>query len=256
MRPAGPARPSTATPPATEKRKLTEIRVIYRNEAATGALTGTGGIHDIISVTFPSRRLVYQSYQLAFPQTWLSPTWGTRVTTTMPFTNAGYVQLDGTGTDWFRPSGTASLGTSNSTCRSRPQITDPKGQKQAVTLDVLGRVTKTAVIGKDGEGDTLTDPTTTLTYELDAWRTSGTPASVRTKARETHASGTTRWQEQIAYSDGGGNVVLAKAKAWPGLAPKRDTLGDLVFDVNGDLELEQADPRWIGNRLYQPGHAD
>lgn len=70
-------------------------------------------------------------------------------------------------------------------------VTDPNGNRQAVALDALGMVIKTAVMGKlaNSDGDTLADPTTELEYNLFAWKDSGKPTVVHTTARETHGVG-------------------------------------------------------------------
>ena len=116
------------------------------------------------------------------------------------------------------------------------QVTDPNEQIAQAAFDALGRVVKTAIIGRDGEGDTLTDPTTEITYELTRWINDSLPNRVHTRARETHADPGSRWQESYAYSDGGGNVVSTKVQAEPGLA----------YDV-GTSQWVHTDPRWVGS---------
>ncbi|TVQ87757.1 MAG: toxin, partial [Deltaproteobacteria bacterium] len=123
---------------------------------------------------------------------------------------------------------------------------DPNGVKQQVAFDALGRVVKLAVIGAatpTPEGDTLEEPTVAFTYEVDRWADSALPNRVKLELRQVHkASG---FQVQYAYSDGGGEVVMTKVQAKPGLAPERDEHGELVF-VDEVLQLTEADPRWIG----------
>ena len=126
------------------------------------------------------------------------------------------------------------------------KITDINDNFVEAAFDELGRVTKTAVAGKNsGEGDTLTDPTTKLTYELDRYATSGDPSRVKTELRENHG-GTATWLESYAYSDGSGNAIMTKVRAEPGDAPELDLNGDPVFS-GGELQYANADPRWVGS---------
>lgn len=124
-------------------------------------------------------------------------------------------------------------------------VTDPNGNRQALAFDALGMVIKTAVMGKvnDSDGDTLTDPTTELEYNLTT-----VPAVVHTITRENHGVSNTDFQHSYTYSGGLGQVVLHKVQAEPGLAPKRDGNGDLVFD-EGELVFEDTgtNVRWVGN---------
>jgi len=128
-------------------------------------------------------------------------------------------------------------------------VTDPNGNRGAAAFDALGRVTATAVMGKVGgsDGDTLEDPTARFTYVLDAWDTGEKPNHVKTEARETHGDSETRWQTSYAYFDGFGRACLTKAQAEPGLAPERDSAGQLVYDNEGHLVYTQAEDRWVGN---------
>ncbi|MCY1056207.1 SpvB/TcaC N-terminal domain-containing protein [Nannocystis sp. SCPEA4] len=117
-------------------------------------------------------------------------------------------------------------------------VTDPNGNRQAVAFDALGMVVKTAVMGKvsGSDGDTLTHPTTEIQYDLTV-----VPTVVHTIARENHGAGNLAFQHSYAYSGGLGQVVLQKVQAEPGLAPKRDGNGDLVW------EDTSPNPRWVGN---------
>ena len=126
------------------------------------------------------------------------------------------------------------------------EITDPNGQRTQAGFDALGRVVKTAVVGKEGEGDTLEDPTTTITYEDDRWWQLGEPVRVHLRQREEHQNANTRWLEQHAYSDGGGTTVLVKARVAPGRAPVRDTEGRVVLQEDGKLAMADARIRWVG----------
>lgn len=129
-------------------------------------------------------------------------------------------------------------------------ITDPNGNREAVAIDALGMVVATAVMGKAGadEGDTLDDPTTEVTYDLSRWKRSGgkLPCFVRTRTRERHGPGNTRWQESYTYSDGSGRVAMTKARAEPGPAPLRRD-GRLVLDANGAIVVEHVAERWVGS---------
>ncbi len=119
------------------------------------------------------------------------------------------------------------------------RVIGPNGNSVAASIDALGRVTATAVMGREGEGDTLDSPTTEITYEVHRWTDQGLPNRVYTRARETHADPNTRWLQSYAYSDGGGNVVMTKAQAEPGEA--------YYVDDQGQLQQTDADPRWVGS---------
>lgn len=57
------------------------------------------------------------------------------------------------------------------------------------------------------------------------------------------------WQVSYCYYDGSGHEILTKTQAEPGLAPKRDAQGKLVFDGSGKLVQADSgtDLRWVGN---------
>ena len=127
------------------------------------------------------------------------------------------------------------------------RTTDANQNRTANAFDELGMVRAVAVMGKDGQGvgDTLDDPTLTLDYNLDAWSLEQKPTWTHATAKETHGLGNLKTQQQFTYHGGMGQVVMAKVQAEPGLAPKRDQDGELVFQ-NGELVFEAADPRWVG----------
>ena len=131
------------------------------------------------------------------------------------------------------------------------QVTDANGNRSQVAFDVLGFVSRSAVMGKagDDDGDSLDDPTSTFEYDLFAWQTSGKPNWAKSRTRETHQDPNTRWLEQRSYFSGSGGVVMVKAQARPGLAPQRDQDGALVLDQDGAPVLADTSPslRWIGN---------
>ncbi len=127
-------------------------------------------------------------------------------------------------------------------------VTDANGNRAAAQVDELGRVVATAIMGKEGDtdGDTLEDPTTTFTYDLTRFATTGEPNMVYSRAREQHGAANLRWQEAYSYSDGSGREVMRKIQAEPGLAPERDGVGALVHDGEGALVFAACDPRWVG----------
>ncbi|WP_438017764.1 SpvB/TcaC N-terminal domain-containing protein [Sorangium sp. So ce315] len=129
-------------------------------------------------------------------------------------------------------------------------ITDPNLNRAAVAFDALGRVVRSAVMGKDSadEGDTLDNPTTRIEYDILRWQTEQKPAFVHTFAREVHHyhSPSTPFRESLAYCDGFGRVVMQKVQAEPGDAPLRDVQGALVRDGNGALVLGLVTARWVG----------
>ncbi|MBK9261999.1 MAG: toxin, partial [Polyangiaceae bacterium] len=128
-------------------------------------------------------------------------------------------------------------------------VTDPNGNRSAVKVDELGMVIATAVMGKVGgsDGDTLEDPTTTFEYDLDRWQNDGKPNMVHSAVREEHGDEGSPWQHSYTYLDGLGGELMKKVQAEPGLAPVRDEItGELEKDLEGNLVLENASPRWVG----------
>jgi RHS repeat-associated protein len=127
-------------------------------------------------------------------------------------------------------------------------LSDPNRNQTAVEFDALGRVVKTAVLGKEGvgEGDTLADPTTRLEYHLHCWKSRGKPVFVHTLAREKHGAANPRWQEAFSYSDGFGREVMKKVQAEPGLVPVLDAHGRPLRNPDGSLQLRHEPHRWVG----------
>ncbi|MEM9458242.1 MAG: SpvB/TcaC N-terminal domain-containing protein [Myxococcota bacterium] len=139
------------------------------------------------------------------------------------------------------------------------RVTDINGHHAEAMYDSLGRVIRTAVIGKNGEGDSLADAataTSTIEYELHRWQQTQRPNRITTRVRETHQSAlaaeqTTRWLTQIAYAGGGGQTVMNKASAAPGpaiaLAP--DGTPALVDDGTGAMVVQvvHSNPRWLAS---------
>ncbi|HEY2714689.1 MAG TPA: SpvB/TcaC N-terminal domain-containing protein [Solirubrobacterales bacterium] len=151
-------------------------------------------------------------------------------------------------------------------------ITDANRNRSGVRCDALGMVVATAAMGKllpDGgdEGDHLDtttaepaagdDPTTKLSYDLDAFRAWATdpghdpdhpaPTWTHTMARVRHKDPATPWTESYAYGDGLGRTALVKALAEGGPAPVRDAAGKLERDAEGHLVLAPAPLRWVGS---------
>src|SRR5829696_48531 len=120
-------------------------------------------------------------------------------------------------------------------------ITDPNKNRSMVEVDALGMVVKSVVMGKDGagEGDTLTDPTTKMEYELFNWMNNNKPNFVHIFAREQHGASNPRWQESYVYSNGSGSVAMVKAQAHSGKA--------LQANPDGTVTEVDANPRWVGN---------
>ncbi|MDP9316863.1 MAG: FG-GAP-like repeat-containing protein [Chloroflexota bacterium] len=133
-------------------------------------------------------------------------------------------------------------------------ITDPNGNRSAVSFDVLGMVVATAVMGKPGEklGDLLGDfeaepaltdlqafiadpqaqaasllgkATTRIVYDLERYHRSDQPPFAATLARETHfhdpGGALPRIQISFSYSDGFGREIQKKIQAEAGDAPQR-----------------------------------
>ncbi|MEX2961168.1 SpvB/TcaC N-terminal domain-containing protein [Microbulbifer sp. TYP-18] len=120
------------------------------------------------------------------------------------------------------------------------ETTDPNGNRAATAFDALGRVVRTAVMGKQGDsdGDTLDDPTATVSYDSFAWQDRQEPTHTVSRTREQHGDPQARWQESHSYFDGSGRTVLTKSQAPAGPA--------LHLGADGAVAEIHADPRWIG----------
>jgi RHS repeat-associated protein len=127
-------------------------------------------------------------------------------------------------------------------------VTDANRNRAAVEFDALGRVVKTALMGKQGagEGDTLEAPTAKIEYNPHCWRTNRRPVFVHTLVREQHGSAHTRWQETYAYSDGSGREAMKKVQAEPGPVPVIDTHGRIVRNPDGTPRTLHVGSRWVG----------
>ncbi|MEX1368046.1 MAG: SpvB/TcaC N-terminal domain-containing protein [Nannocystaceae bacterium] len=115
-------------------------------------------------------------------------------------------------------------------------LTDPNGNRVAAGYDGLGQLERTAVLGTLGatDMDSLAEPTSLLEYDLWAWNDAAEPVWMRTQTRELHGASPGRWLETYAYSDGRGEIVMAKATAQPGTE---------VYDEILPAPVE----RWVGN---------
>ncbi|MEO0606143.1 MAG: toxin TcdB middle/C-terminal domain-containing protein [Myxococcota bacterium] len=100
-----------------EKRRFAETRVLYFADDHVSAYDG--------STAFPAKRIVYETYQLAFPDSFLTNGPLAGRTTATDLGDAGYVQL--TGPDWWRPSGRPTLDASATSFFQPRAITDPFG---------------------------------------------------------------------------------------------------------------------------------
>ena len=116
------------------------------------------------------------------------------------------------------------------------KITDPNGNSNAVQFDTLGMVCAMAVMGANGEGDSLEDPTIIYEYDLHNWHNNGKPVYSHIKSRETHVDINTRWLEMYTYTSGLGQEVQTKVQAED---------GDAWQMINGTPTLVQnVSDRW------------
>ncbi len=115
------------------------------------------------------------------------------------------------------------------------QLTDPNGNATEVAFDTLGMVAKLAITGKNGEGDTLTNPTEIYDYDIHCWEMLQKPVYAHVRKREIHADPNTRWIESYVYSNGFGEEIMTKTTAADGLA----------WTIENDLPVEvETDHRW------------
>lgn len=138
------------------------------------------------------------------------------------------------------------------------QITDANGNRQAVELDALGRVTAQAVMGKAPsdpdypgyeQGDSLAAPGTTFTYDLHAFEQHGTPASVKVVKRETHIHSPNANNEtltEVAFTDGLGKELQRRVQFGPESSGENETMPVTVtgrqIKNNKDLVVVQYEP--------------
>lgn len=129
------------------------------------------------------------------------------------------------------------------------QMNDINENRQQVAFDVRGMVYKMAVMGKVSEslGDTLSEPTVKMTYDLFNWQNNQQPNYAKVEARVTHGDVNTEWQTSYEYTGGLGEVLLAKVQAEAGNAFTHDENGDLVLDEDGVPKKSNTTTRWVGN---------
>ncbi|MFD2175321.1 SpvB/TcaC N-terminal domain-containing protein [Rhodobacter lacus] len=122
-------------------------------------------------------------------------------------------------------------------------MTDANGNRTAVRFDELEIVVASAVMGKAGaaEGDTLAQPTVSISYDLFAWISAGKPTWARARTRTRHGAAAAPFQEIVSHLDGAGAVIMYKGQAEPGFAPQEQPDGTIRMVDTG------AAPRWIGN---------
>ncbi|WP_109833354.1 SpvB/TcaC N-terminal domain-containing protein, partial [Reichenbachiella versicolor] len=137
-----------------------------------------------------------------------------------PFGNESHIQYDShhlLPTKTTDALGNETKATYNYRTLQPTQITDPNGNRQAFAYDTRGMVSKIAVMGKeaDSDGDTLADPTTTFSYDLESWMNHQKPNWAHTSAREIHQDTNTKYQESYAYTNGLGQVILTKTQTAP-----------------------------------------
>ncbi|MFH2059233.1 MAG: SpvB/TcaC N-terminal domain-containing protein [Pseudomonadota bacterium] len=259
-----------------EKRLISHNRVYFYKDDLSGS-KDLGKLSEL--------GIAHKSYQLALTKDLVSNCYGTKVSNAM-LANAKYEHLEGDdnwwvhsgtilyqadpGQNFYTPVGARDLFGNESRVKydtytllpestedaigntassindyrtlSPVMMTDPNLNRSAVETDELGLVVKTAVMGKQGasEGDTLDDPSARMEYDLFNWQNNQKPNVVHTFIRKEHGGSTPQWQESYLYSDGGGNVIMTKAQAEAGKAKQWN-------EVSGQVELVDADPRWVGN---------
>ena len=101
-------------------------------------------------------------------------------------------------------------------------VTDPNGNRSAVSFSPLGFVTATAVMGKQGEpvGDTIENPGSRLEYDFFAFANRQEPVFVRSIVREHHITETDvplperdATIETVEFSDGFGRLLQTRTQA-------------------------------------------
>ncbi|MBO0792043.1 MAG: RHS repeat-associated core domain-containing protein, partial [Ktedonobacteraceae bacterium] len=122
------------------------------------------------------------------------------------------------------------------------RVTEPNGSQSLFSYTPLGLLSSTALMGKQGEGDTASTPGTRMVYDFQAYVQRGQPMSIRTIRRLYHSTDTRIPAaqrdlaiESITYSDGMGRLLQTRTQA-----------EDIIFALNspsmGDagLPLDQA----------------
>jgi hypothetical protein len=132
------------------------------------------------------------------------------------------------------------------------QITDPNGNHQRAQYNTLGLLAAQAVAGKNGEGDTLQNPTTQYQYNFDNFRNNQLPVYVHVKQRTQHA--TENFMESYVYSNGTGNAVMTKTQAEPHpdtpQTPRWIGTGRTVLNNKGNV-VKQYEPYFSPNHHFE-----
>ncbi len=118
------------------------------------------------------------------------------------------------------------------------KVTDPNGNSRVIAFNTLGLVSKLALQGKNGEGDTLSSPTETYDYHLEAVFQPLLPCYSIGGKRETHADPGSRWLESYTYYDGAGQPLLTKTTAEGGEAREWE---------NGQVLTRTVVLRWLAS---------
>lgn len=136
---------------------------------------------------------------------------------------------------------------------------DINGNRTAVRADELGMVISSFVMGKETEsiGDLLDinatelsaadQPSAKMIYNLSNYVANGKPNYVQAVVNETHYFESRQKQIPVisqtaySYSDGGGNVLMTKAQAEPGIALQENEDGT-VNEIDTGMAV-----RWVGN---------
>lgn len=116
-------------------------------------------------------------------------------------------------------------------------VTDPAGAQTGFAYGPQGDVIAIARMGRPGhgEGDTLADPTTRVSYDRRAWQIGGTPPGTHTWQRLRHGAANPGWLEHRTFFDGMGREVLTKRQAAPDAGQLRWIgTGRTIFDAKGN----------------------
>jgi RHS repeat-associated protein len=131
-------------------------------------------------------------------------------------------------------------------------ITDPNGNHQRAQYNTLGLLAAQAATGKNGEGDTLQNPTTQYQYNFDNFRNNQLPVYVHVKQRTQHA--TENFMESYVYSNGTGNAVMTKTQAEPHpdtpQTPRWIGTGRTVLNNKGNV-VKQYEPYFSPNHHFE-----
>jgi len=100
------------------------------------------------------------------------------------------------------------------------EVTDPNGNRTIDAFTPLGLLESTAVIGKNGKGDTPDKPSTQFEYSFPDFAVQHEPIFVRTIRRVHHVTDTTiplperdETLETVEYSDGFGRLLQTRTQA-------------------------------------------